>query len=359
MNAQSGLITELEEVLANGSAEKRTKTLLRVADLFVFGSSHFSGDHVAVFDEVLSRLVSDVEQSARAMLASRLAAIPNAPPIAMRKLASDDAIEVAGPVLTHSDALDNTTLIKSANAKGQEHLLAISRRKFLAETVTDVLIERGNRDVALSAAQNAGAKFSEIGFIRLVKRSENDDELAQSVGARPEIPRHHFLKLLSTASKSVRLALENAHPQYAGEIKDIVAEVATAIQEKAAATSRDYAAVLRHVESIRQARRLGEGDVEMFARTGKFEEMAAALAILANLSIEAVERAIVQDRADSTLILAKAIGLSWPTTKAVLRLRAGRRGLSPQALEQHMADFSCLKRETAQRALEFQRKVSR
>ena len=56
-------------------------------------------------------------------------------------------------------------------------MLAISRRKVLAETVTDVLVERGNRDVALSAAQNTGAKFSEAGYIRLVKRSEGDDEL--------------------------------------------------------------------------------------------------------------------------------------------------------------------------------------
>ena len=87
--------------------------------------------------------------------------------------------------------------------------------KSLAETVTDVLVERGDRDVALSVVQNAGAKFSETGYVRLVKRSEGDDELAQSVGSRPEIPRQHFLKLLTTASKAVRIALEAAHPQNA------------------------------------------------------------------------------------------------------------------------------------------------
>ena len=35
--------------------------------------------------------------------------------------------------------------------------MAISRRATLVETVTDVLVERGNRDVALSVARNAGA----------------------------------------------------------------------------------------------------------------------------------------------------------------------------------------------------------
>ena len=233
MTAQNTLFRELEDALSHGSADRREKTLRRVTDLFVFGSSHFSGDHIAVFDGVFSHLVADIEQSARAALAERLAAIPNAPPTLIRTLAFDDAIEVAGAVLTQSEQLDNVSLVENAKTKSQQHLLAITLRKSLAETVTDVLVERGGRDVALSVAQNAGAKFSEAGYVRLVKRSEHDDELARSVGSRPEIPRHHFLKLLSTASKAVRLALEGAHPEHAGEIKQVVAKVATAIQEKA------------------------------------------------------------------------------------------------------------------------------
>src|SRR5262249_56900732 len=116
--------------------------------------------------------------SARAALAERLAAVPNAPPTAVRTLAFDDAIDVAGPVLKGSERLDNVTLVENASSKSQQHLLAISQRKSLSETVTDVLVERGNREVALSTARNAGAKFSEAGYVRLIKRSEGDDELA-------------------------------------------------------------------------------------------------------------------------------------------------------------------------------------
>ena len=57
-----------------------------------------------------------------------------------------------------------SSLVENAKTKSQEHLLAITKRKSLAETVTDVLVERGDRDVALSVAQNAGAKFSETGY---------------------------------------------------------------------------------------------------------------------------------------------------------------------------------------------------
>jgi uncharacterized protein (DUF2336 family) len=235
-------------------------------------------------------------------------------------------------------------------------LLAISRRNSLAETVTDVLVERGNREVALSVVQNAGAKFSPTGYVRLVKRSEGDDELAQSVGSRPEIPRQHFLKLLTTASKAVRLALEAAHPHNVTEIRHAVAEAATAIQARAAAASHDYAAARAKVESLQASGRLAESDVEAFAHAGKFEETAIALAMLSALPVDVIERAMVQDREETILIVAKASGLSWPTVKAVLLLCADKGGMSPYALEQCRTVFNKLKRETAQQVIAFQQK---
>ncbi len=353
MTVHNALIYELEEALSHGSAERRTKTLRRITDLFVFGSSQFSKEHIAVFDNVFKHLISDIERSARVTLADRLAALPHAPPQVIRTLAFDDAIDVAGPVLTRSEQLDNVTLVENARTKSQQHLLAISRRKVIAETITDVLVERGNRDVALSTAQNAGAKFSETGYVRLVRRSEGDDELAQAVGSRPEIPRQQFLKLLTSASSAVRQALEAANPGYAREVRDVVAEVASAIQLKTATASRDFAAAQVLVESMQAAGRLTEGNIVAFARTGKFEETAAALAIMCGVPIDVVERAMVQDSAETVLIVAKAIGLSWATTQAVLMLSADKRGMSANILEQCRMVYGKLKRETALQVVKF------
>jgi uncharacterized protein (DUF2336 family) len=359
MTAQNSLIRELEDALSNGSAERRERTLHRVADLFAFGSSHFSADHIAVFDGVFGHLVADIEQSARAALAERLSTIPNAPPKLIRKLAFDDAIEVAGPVLSRSEQLDNVSLVENANTKSQRHMLAITQRSSLAETVTDVLVERGNRDVALSVAQNAGAKVSEAGYVRLVKRSEHDDELACSVGSRREIPRHHFLKLLNTASKAVRIALEGAHPEHADEIQHVVAKVATDIQTKAAAGSHDYAAARARIETLRLAGRLNKSHIAAFAQAGKFEDTAVVVAAFSTLPIDVVERVLVHDRVETILIVAKAMDLSWPTVKALLLLRAGKGGLPAQVLEQHAAGFARLKRATALEAIEFLRRRQR
>src|SRR5262249_27136022 len=151
-------------------------------------------------DFMFLQLVSEIEVSARAVLAARLAPIGNAPPIIIRTLAFDNAIEVAAPVLGQSQGLDTPTLSEIARTKSQGHLLAISGRPSLEHSLTDILVERGNREVLQNTAKNPGAMFSETGFSRLVERSQGDDALALSVGARPDIPRHLFLKLLARAS---------------------------------------------------------------------------------------------------------------------------------------------------------------
>jgi len=56
------------------------------------------------------------------------------------------------------------------------------------------------------------------------------------------------------------------------------------------------------------------------------------------------------------MIIAKAIGLSWPTVKTVLKLRAGSRGVSAQELEGCLGTYSRLKRATAEQIVAFQRK---
>src|SRR3979409_420417 len=162
--------------------------------------------------------------SALSACGKRLAMIPDAPLRVIRGLALDDEIEVAGPVLAHSERLDDAMLVESARTKSQDHLRAISRRKTLAEPVTDVLVERGNREVAVSTAGNMGARFSDFGYSTLVQRAQSDGGLALSVWSRPEIPRQHLLALFAQVSESVRAKLEAADPTKAGVLRDVVAQ---------------------------------------------------------------------------------------------------------------------------------------
>src|SRR5262249_343675 len=197
------LIDELEKSISQKNIGSRAEILRQITDLFVVGAEHFDSEQMMLFDDVMGRLVNEIEHSARVTFGQTIASIANSPPKVTRTLALDDSIDVAGPLLRRSDCLDDETLITGAKTKGQDHLLAISQRKRLTEGVTDILVERGNQKVVISAAANAGARFSQFGYSKLVTRSENDSELALLVWARPEVPREYLLTLFETASETV------------------------------------------------------------------------------------------------------------------------------------------------------------
>jgi uncharacterized protein (DUF2336 family) len=200
MTAQVAFIKEIDSAIASASASRCGEMLHKVTDLFVSGLDEFTSDDVSIFDDVIVRLAAEIELSARSLLAKRLAPIRNSPPQIIRVLAFDDAIEVAGPVLAQAARLDDKTLVEIAKTKGQGHLLAISQRGSLSESVTDVLVELGDREVLLNTVDNYGASLSNLGFSTLVRRSEGDDLLAEVVGSRPEIPSPLLTALVAKAS---------------------------------------------------------------------------------------------------------------------------------------------------------------
>ena len=353
--ARQTLIDELEAVVVHSNISSRADVLRRVTDLFVTGSDCVDSEQLTLFDDVMVRLVKEIESSARAAFGERLATIANAPPKVSCLLALDDSVEVAGPLLAHSDHLDDDTLIAGAKTKSQEHLLAISRRKLLSEGVTDVLVERGNQQVVVSTAENFGARFSEFGYSTLVIRSETDDKLALTVWSRPEIPREHLLTLFATASEAVRLKLEAADRGKAALVSDMVKQASDKLQTQARERSSEFAIAQAQVRLLQQSGELTEDRLREFAEASKFDETAVALSLLCDLPVGAVERALVHDHDDQVLVVAKSIGLSWDTTKAILLVQAKTKSRTTWELDQFQANFKKLKPETARTAIQFYR----
>jgi uncharacterized protein (DUF2336 family) len=351
---QRSLINDLERALSGKQIGDRAVTLRRVTDLFVGASGHLSDDQVALFDDVMSRLLREVETSARASFAHLLAGVTNAPAGVVRSLALDDAIDVAGPVLTHAERIDESTLVEGARTKSQAHLLAISRRKVLAEAVTDVLVERGDREVALSTAGNPGAAFSEFGYSTLVLRSTSDEALATSIWQRPEIPRRHLLKLFADASEAVKRELTAQDPTRARDISDLVMAAAQQIQTRAREHSPQFDAAYGNVQWMHAAGTLDEAALGKFAAGGRFDETVVALSFMCDLPIALIERAMVDPKSEQLVLVARAAGLSWDTVKAMLSLQE-RPGTDAAALEHAHETFTNLNVEAAKKAIQFYR----
>src|SRR5437868_5473274 len=123
---ERSIVDEVEAAINTGSAEKRLETAKRVTNLFLASAGSFNNEQVELFDEVLERLVKTIEIRAiadigaciaLAEMSEQLAPIAQAPPGVVRRLAKNDEIKIAGPVLKESARLRDEALIEIAETK--------------------------------------------------------------------------------------------------------------------------------------------------------------------------------------------------------------------------------------------------
>jgi uncharacterized protein (DUF2336 family) len=344
-------LQELDDAIAKGSAESRLRALWHATDLLIAG--RYSDSEIWIFGEVIGRLAEEIEVVARAQLAKRLAHTDNAPKSVVRKLAFDDSIDVAGPVLQHSERLDADVLVANIRSKSQDHLLAISKRKTLAHSVTDELVTRGNQEVLNSVATNNGARFSDFGFLHMVKRSEGDSILAEQLGLRKDIPRHVFHQLIAKASEEVTRKLQQERPDLAEHIQTSVTDITGALHSKFGPASKSYFQAMRTVGAQHQHGSLNENGIWEYARSRKFEETTVGLSLLCSLPVDVVERVLLDAHREMTLMLAKALDFSWETTMSLLFLSANDHRILAGDLERLKEEFARLTAETSRSVLRF------
>ena len=353
MRTSVALIAELEDALKGGESDKRVEVLRRVTDQFLSDADRLNEQQIAVFDDVLVHLIQRIETKALVQLSSSLAPVDNAPVEVIRRLAHNEEITVAGPVLTHSNRLNEDDLVQIAETKGQQHLLAISGRASVDHAVTDVLVRRGDRQVTHKLAQNSGARFSETGFATLVKNAETDESLAEKLGLRLDIPTPLLQELLSRAADTVRARLlASAPPEALDQIQRALAGVANEVGREATAP-RDFESARYRVQEINKNGKLGDSAVFDFASAHRFEEMVIALSLLCSTPSEIIEQLVKNVNSDGLVVVCKAAGLKWPTASVILKNRFAHHSVSDDELAEVKRSFLTMSQATAQRTLRF------
>jgi uncharacterized protein (DUF2336 family) len=236
-------------------------------------------------------------------------------------------------------------------------MLAITERPDLGEPVTDFLILRGGRVVTHAVAANQSARFSRHGMGVLVMRAVQDDALQATLGSRADIPTELLDQLMVAAKNSARRRLAaSLEPGLAGAVD-------TAIERGARAVAADalipdglgkVSAALTEISRLNEAGQLDEARLAAFAAEGAAEHAMCAIAALAQLSLPAAEQIVLGPDRDAVLLVGRALGWSWETTRALIGLRKDH-GKSEAAIERARQSFRNLNTTTAQRVLGFLR----
>ncbi len=345
------VVEELERTLVSEAPEKRIDILLRVTDLFLTSPVKLALDKALLFDDIINRLVAHLERRALATLSMRLACSANGPTQAIKRLASHEDIEVAGPLLARSTSLSDQSLVEIAQSKSQQHLSKIAERSVLSPAVTNVIVERGDRDVVHKVVANAGARFSRFGMSTLVMRADGDDELIETIAGRSDVSPIVFSQLIDYATEEARdRLLASAQPEMRATLDRIVHQVADRMASIAATTS-DWAAAQRLVHSFGQDTELTKAKILQFANGKKVAETVTALSVLSKIPTNLIGRLVCDRYGFGAMVLCRSINLDWYTSYAVLTINPADTTSRTDELKELEEDFKRLAVSSAQRIL--------
>jgi uncharacterized protein (DUF2336 family) len=351
--ARASLLDDLERTLALSAPNRRAEIAERVTNLFLSGAEH-SDEQADLFAQLLERMIDKIETRTLIILGERLSGTARAPASVMRQLAAHDEILVAGPVLSRHLPLTDDELVDIGEIRGQAHLAAICERPVIREPVTDVLARRGDQTVARKVVANPGARFSEHGFETLSERSASDPALAECLGLRTDVPRHIFCQILIRANEDVRkrMIAASRHEMHA-EISAVLDQISGQLADELPAEHRyeqtTKTLLLRYPDG-----KIPEEDVLGIALSKHLAELAAALSLVSGLPTLKIAQLLSDTQSDGTVMLAKAVGYSWPTTRAILQVRTGKR-MTPDALLAVSEHFSRTSQHKANQILNFWR----
>jgi len=334
--------TQLTELARESDGDSRGALLLALADMFMAADQSDMGTAKDLFGDVVLQLLGDVNTPERAGLSQRLANSELAPHELIMQLASDTA-EVADPVLSKSPVLSLTDLVRLAGTQTVDHLMSIADRQHIDASVTDVLVQRGNSEVARKVTSNHTASFSIDTLNLLVARARKDESLQECLVQRTDLPKEVANALFPFLSKSLREKL--AETGSGDSLHPVASTTSTGVDlhDMQAEIDKKIANILNggNMESV----------ICELAEQEDMPNIIYVVAHLAELPIDMVERTLKRKEPMPSIILCKSIDMPVDAFTAICRIRGARLGVSVPAQQSTIRQYQTVPVEQARKTI--------
>ncbi len=313
----------LKRLAGEPSPEGRRELMRGIATAF-FAAPRRSANELNLFDDIMDKVLSEVEPVARRELAERIAELAAPPQRTLVRLASD-VIEVAEPVLSNSPALDDRHLEPIARIQSQAHLLAIARRKALSQRLTDILVDRGNDEVAGTVSGNEGARFSDTGFEWLAVRASANVAILNRLVMRSDLPERIAENLIPLLAQSISEKIDATDAEHELSARQLIDQARELLGERLrAAVIRARPLAVLTDQIARQNLSLSEAVIEL-ADADEPGDLAALLGTGLRMPSEMVARNLFLGGDETLMLLCRAATLDVNALSAILRMRNRRR----------------------------------
>jgi uncharacterized protein (DUF2336 family) len=302
--------TKLHDLIAlarEPSSERRRELLREVTDLFFTGADGRGTAELGLFDDVLSQLAGDMEEAVRAELAERMADADEPPTGLIAAFAHDEAVAVAGPVLSRSPAITDDDLLKVARTRDQDHLRAISRRFRVPEAVSDAIVERGDDDTLGVLLRNENAELSRAAHEAAVDRAATNPDLHEAVVDRHSLPPDLLNEMYFVVEARLRDRILEKNAAIDPKALDEALEAGRKrVAARDGALPPDYAAAEAAVHAMKARGGLGPSTIAALLRNGETTKFLVALSEMADIDFHTARRILERRELDALAIVCKA-----------------------------------------------------
>ncbi len=280
-----------------------------------------------------------------------------------------DRIEIALPILVHSEALTDADLIEIARDATAQHRVAIATRRTLGRLVVDALVASGEAKVLAAVLQNTASEISAETLDKLAKQAESRPDLKAALLKRPGLPATLRERLATTGERTP--PKEAPRQSLAAKLQAAAAELDAAAAEQEAARKKEAAAAkegqhpgnppenaaVEDAPPAPDSASTATGEVSPNAliealRQGKLELFEALFGKLTGLRPPRLHQVIFGAGGENLAIACRALGLGKPVmTSIFIWSRKGRAGLgavNPRELTNAMTTFDETTPEAAQ-----------
>ena len=346
-------LQDLEALSSERDATKRRELLSKVTDLFFITEQQQSDSDRGVFGGVMERVAFELEVEARAELAERLSSTRFAPHNIVRRLAEDD-IDVARPVIERSKVLTDTDLVDIAYSKGQDHLMAMTKREALSAAVTDVIVQRGNDEVLTSVAGNDGAKFSPKSFQTLAIKATDSSDLRSQLVDRDDVPNEIVEAIKKNVAEKLKKEFSGEYSEISSSEIDHVVELQSENVDFSSLKSDNRMGELTiDVEDLFRKGLLAQEKLLEFSEKGMKSELVHALALKADITPDMAFHTLYEAEVPALAVLCRACHFKRETFASLLQERIKTNNLPGDLVVSALKRYDALNDETAQRIFRF------
>jgi uncharacterized protein (DUF2336 family) len=276
--------------------------------------------------DILIDLMRQAERDLRAAIAQRLATMDDVPLRVMLSIARDE-IDVAAPLLEHSESLNELDLFYVIKNTGAAHWRVIAKRKQMTDDLIMTLAQTNDYETALNIAENESLFLSEEVASVLVDLSMEQNDLAVPLARRNDVPKAMIQAIYNEVGDVIRQKLDGVLSK-----ADLMA-----VDQTVEELSRG-AAVTKHgielptkaqIQEAKAAKAKGVLNTKMLINTLKRKQTASFIAqfcVLTNLPVKRLLKALQETSGQKLAIVAKAFGFSRVDFIALYTLSAYIRG---------------------------------